>query len=101
VGVILDVKVRFFTRLREIVGKREQTFSFPDKSSVNVNVILKLLSEKYGAPFAEYVYDGKAGKPRNFLQFLVNGTSTATLSGTETQLQNGDELTILPPVGGG
>jgi molybdopterin synthase sulfur carrier subunit len=96
----LDVKVRFFTRLREIVGKREETLTFPDKATVTVNTVLKVLSGKYCKPFIEYVYNEK-GKPQNFLQFLINGTSTATLNGTETLLQNGDELVILPPVGGG
>jgi sulfur-carrier protein len=96
----LDVKVRFFTRLREIVGKREETLTLPDKETVTVNTVLKVLSDKYSKPFTEYVYNEK-GKPQNFLQFLINGTSTATLNGTETLLQNGDELAILPPVGGG
>ncbi len=83
------------------MGKREENLIFSGKSPVTVNTILHVLSEKYGEPFIEYVYEAKAGKPRNFLQFLINGTSTATLNGTETQLQNGDELAILPPVGGG
>jgi sulfur-carrier protein len=97
----LDVKIRFFTKLREIVGKREETLTFPDKATVTVNTLLKILSEKYGASFTEYVYEVKTGKPRNFLQFLINGTSTANLNDAETELCNGDELVILPPVGGG
>jgi sulfur-carrier protein len=97
----LDVKVRFFTRLREIVGKREETLTFPNEAVTTVNTVLKVLSDKYGEPFTEYVYEAKGGKPRGFLQFLINGTSTSTFNGTETQLQNGDELAILPPVGGG
>jgi molybdopterin synthase sulfur carrier subunit len=101
VGDVLEVKVRFFTILREITGKREETLTFPNKALVSVNTILKVLSEKYGAQFTEYVYDSKTDKPRNFLQFLINGTSAATLNGTQTQLRNGDELAILPPVGGG
>lgn len=83
------------------MGKREETLTLPDKTPVTVNTILKALSDKYGEAFTQYVYDAKSGKPRDFLQFLINGTSTATLNGTETQLQNGDELVILPPVGGG
>lgn len=98
---IVEVKVRFFTNLREIVDKQEETLAFPDDSKVTVNLVLEKLSKKYGIPFTEYLYDVKTGHPKNFLQFLVNGTSTSTLSGLETALSNKAVLAILPPVGGG
>ncbi len=97
----MEVKVRFFTTLRETVGKREETLTFPDGEKVTVDLVLKTLSAKYGKPFTEYVYDGKTGQPKNFLQFLINGTSTSTLKGLETELKDGAVLAILPPVGGG
>ena len=98
---IVEVKVRFFTNLREIVDKREETLTFPDDGKVTVNLVLEKLSKKYGIPFTEYVYDVKTGQPKNFLQFLVNGTSISTLNGVETELKDDDVLAILPPVGGG
>lgn len=98
---IVEIKVRFFTTLREIVNKREETLTFPDGEKVTVDLVLKTLSNKYGKPFVEYVYSGKTGQPKNFLQFLVNGTSTSTLNGLETVLGDGAVLAILPPVGGG
>jgi molybdopterin synthase sulfur carrier subunit len=97
----VEVKVRFFTNLREIVNKREQTLTFTEGEKVTVDLVLKTLSQKYGNPFIEYVYNGKTGQPKNFLQFLVNGNSTSTLNGLETELKDGDVLAILPPVGGG
>ncbi len=97
----MEIKVRFFTNLREIVEKREETLTFTDDTNVTVRLVLTTLSKKYGAPFIEYVYNGKTGQPKSFLQFLVNGTSTTTLNGLETELKNGAVLAILPPVGGG
>jgi molybdopterin synthase sulfur carrier subunit len=97
----VEVKVRFFTNLREIVNKREETLTFADDEKVTVDLVLKMLSQKYGKPFMEYVYNGTANQPKNFLQFLVNGTSTSTLNGLETELKDDDVLAILPPVGGG
>ncbi len=97
----MEVKVRFFTNLREIVGQREETLPFANGEKVTVDLVLKLLSKKYGAPFTGYVYDAKTGEPKNFLQFLINGTSASTLNGLETELKNGDVLAVLPPVGGG
>jgi molybdopterin synthase sulfur carrier subunit len=97
----VEVKVRFFTNLREIVNKREETLTFAGGEKVTVDLVLKTLAQKYGKPFTEYVYNGKTEQPKNFLQFLVNGTSTTTLNGLETELKDGDVLAILPPVGGG
>jgi len=96
-----EVKVRFFTTLREVVNKREETLTFSESQTVTVDLVLKTLSKKYGIPFTEYVYDVKTGQPKSFLQFLVNGTSTSTIDGLETNLNKGDVLAILPPVGGG
>ena len=97
----MEVKVRFFTSLREIVNKREQTLTFTAHEKVTVDLVLKILSQTYGKPFTEYVYKGKTGQPKNFLQFLVNGNSTSTINGLGTELKDGDVLAILPPVGGG
>lgn len=97
----MHLSVRFFTTLREIVNKREETLTFTGGEKVTVDLVLKALAQKYGKPFMEYVYNGKTEQPKNFLQFLVNGTSTSTLNGLETELRDGDVLAILPPVGGG
>ena len=97
----VQIKVRFFTSLREIVDKREETLSFDQNEKVTVDLVLRTLAGKYGAPFKEYVYNDETSQPKGFLQFLVNGNSTSTLNGLETELTDGDVLAILPPVGGG
>jgi MoaD family protein len=93
--------VRFFTSLREIVNKREETLKFPRGKEVTVDTVLKTLAQRHGKRFVEYVYDTKTGEVQGFLQFLVNGKSAATLNGLQTELEDGDVLAILPPVGGG
>jgi len=97
----LQVSVRFFTSLREVINKKEETLKFPEGEKVTVEVVLKTLAQRYGNRFVEYVYDEKTGGVRGFLQFLVNGKSAATMNGLETELADGDVLAILPPVGGG
>ena len=97
----MQVKVRLFTSLREIIGKKEESLTFTEGEKVTVEIVLNVLSDKYGKPFTEYVYKNETNKPKGFLQFLINGNSTTTLEGLKTELKDGDVLAILPPVGGG
>ena len=97
----MQIQIRYFTSLREIVGKREETLSFPDAQKTTVTDALKMLQTKYGAPFTDYVFNPQTGQLKAFLQFLINGTSITALQRLETPLKDGDVLAILPPVGGG
>jgi len=97
----LRVSVRFFTILREVTGKKEETLQFQKDEEVTVNSVLKRLTEKYGKAFDEYVYDHRTREVKGFLQFLVNGRSVSSSKGTETELSDGDILAIVPPVSGG
>jgi MoaD family protein len=97
----LQVSVRFFTTLREIVDKKEEILEFQKGEKVTVNRVLKRLSEEYGRSFDEYVYDKRTGEARGFLQFLVNGRAILSPEGMEAKLANGDVLAIVPPIGGG
>jgi molybdopterin synthase sulfur carrier subunit len=97
----LQVSVRFFTSLREIANKKEETLEFPEGEKATVDRVLETLAQRYGKRFVDYIYDGKTEEVRGFLQFLINGKSAATLNGLQTELEDGDVLAILPPVGGG
>lgn len=97
----LQVSVRFFTSLREIVGKKEEVLEFTESETVTVDSVLEMLRQRFGKRFVDYIYDRKTGEVKGFLQFLVNGKSATTLNGLQTELKDGDVLAILPPVGGG
>lgn len=97
----MRVSVRFFTTLREVIGKKEETLKFSGGEAVTVDTVLERLVELHGKSFVEYVYDQKNGKVRGFLQFLVNGRSISSFEGLGTRLSDGDVLAIIPPVGGG
>jgi MoaD family protein len=99
--VRLQVHVRFFTTLREITGRREQTLKFRDDEKTTVKSVLNKLAKRYGKSFVDYVCDPKTGEVKSFIQFLVNGRSTSTSGGLNSRLTDGDVLAIVPPVGGG
>jgi len=94
----IRVKVKFFTTLREIVGKKEEQIEL--SRCVTVDTLLRQLTKRYGKEFEDYVYD-ELGNVRGHLQFLINGTSITALQGFKTKLREGNQLAILPPVGGG
>lgn len=94
----LKVTVKFFTTLREVTGKKEEQIEF--SRSTTLESLLKKLSQKYGKEFNDYVYD-ELSNVRGHLQFLINGQSAALQRGKRTPLKDGDQVTILPPVGGG
>ncbi len=94
----MKVKVKFFTSLREITGKKEDEIQSP--RTIRVKELLDSLSKKYGRKFTDYLYDEK-GKVRTYIQILVNGRGINVLQGFETKLKEGDTIAIFPPVGGG
>ncbi len=97
----MKITVRFFTHLREIAGRREETIEVPLTEKADLFTILRILSQKYGKEFDEYVYDQKTGKVRGYLQLLVNGRSISDIGELNAKLEDGDVLAIVPPVGGG
>ena len=94
----MKIKVKFFTSLREITGKKEDEIQ--SSSVITVEELLAHLSKKYGREFIEYLYDEK-GNVLEYIQILINGRGSNELQGFETKLKEGDTVAIFPPVGGG
>lgn len=97
-GPKLKVRVKYFTFLRELVGRKEEEYEF--ETEPTVEKLIKIIAEKYGKEAKEYLFE-KDGKLKENLSFLVNGKSIVSLNGPKTKLKNGDILAIIPPVGGG
>lgn len=95
----MKVSVRLFTVLREIAGKGEETLEFSVKG-VTVKDVLETLAKRHGKEFREYLYDDK-NRVREHLQLLVNGKSVSLMEELKTRLREGDQVAIVPPVGGG
>jgi MoaD family protein len=95
----LKIRAQYFAIVREIANRREDVLEVEESSTVLD--VLKLLTEKYGEKFRDYVFDPKTGTPRPYLQFLVNGDSISNLDGFSTVLTDDSSLVIIPPVGGG
>ena len=97
----MHISVRFFTSLREIIEKKEEELTFSKAETVTIRSVFEHLVRIHGKKFAEYLYDGKTGEVKGYLQLLVNGRNVSSSGGPDTKLCDGDILAIIPPVGGG
>jgi molybdopterin synthase sulfur carrier subunit len=93
--VRIDLEIGFSFKRELEDGYR--SLELPDASTI-LNAF-ELLGARYDI-FRKRVFDGAGGIRRN-INALVNGGNVQLREGFDTILQEGDRLTVLPPVGGG
>lgn len=91
------MRVKIFATLRPLVGAKEVEVGVEAGDTVR-NVLGKLTAE-YPA-LRERVLDDD-GNLQSSITVLVNGRSIKFLDGLNSTIQEGDELALFPPVGGG
>ena len=92
----MSVTVRIPTPLRKITGDREVVTA--DGGGSLLDVIDRLDQEYTG--LKERICD-ESGEIRRFVNVYVNGEDVRFLSGLETPVKAGDEVSIVPAVAGG
>jgi len=61
-----------------------------------------ILSHRFGEKFTDLIYDSRTKKVRGDIRILLNGRHIVHLpKGLETELKEGDEIALFPPVAGG
>lgn len=92
----MSVTVRIPTPLRKLTGEREIVTA--DGGGSLLEIIERLDQEYTG--LKERICD-ETGEIRRFVNVYVNGEDVRFLSGLETPLKAGDEVSIVPAVAGG
>jgi len=92
------IRLRFFTSLRQKIQKKEDVVEL--SGEITVIKLLTHISKRYNHPFIE-CNNQKHAQIQLHFQLLVNGKNITHLQGLNTKLKDGDEITIVPPVGGG
>ena len=69
-------------------------------SATTVQEAFTQLISRYGEAFKQKLFDN-SGQPKRFLNIYLNGKNISFIDNFESQLQEKDELTILPSVTGG
>jgi molybdopterin synthase sulfur carrier subunit len=93
----MDIELRFFATYREAVGRK--TLSRAYDEGVTVGEVLAALEAEFDGLEAELLDD--AGDIRPQLSVLKNGREVLHMEGTATGLDDGDTLSVFPPVAGG
>jgi len=94
--IVMKVNVRIFGDLATILG-RKQIVEL--KQDATVATLTNAIAERAGLKRQGYLGNYKVGG--DDLAILVNGKNIHLLDSTETALQDGDEVVILPPTAGG
>lgn len=91
----MSVKVLVPTALQKFTNEQATL----ECNASNVGELLNSLEEN--CPGIKARLCDEQGQPRRFLNFYVNSEDIRFLNGTETPLQDGDEVSIVPAVAGG
>ncbi|AGB36358.1 ubiquitin-like small modifier protein 1 [Natronococcus occultus] len=92
----MELDLRFFATFREAVGQKELTSSFEDGATVGD--VLGELEAEYDDLEDQLLEDGAI---RAQLSVLKNGRDVVHMEGPDTILEDGDTLSVFPPVAGG
>ncbi|WP_306056306.1 ubiquitin-like small modifier protein 1 [Natronococcus wangiae] len=92
----MELDLRFFATFRDAIGEKERTQAFDDDATVGD--VLASLEDEYDDLEGRLLEDG-AIRPQ--LSVLKNGRDVVHMAGPETGLEEGDTLSVFPPVAGG
>jgi molybdopterin synthase sulfur carrier subunit len=92
----MELELRFFATFREAAGGKTVVREFADGS--DVGDVLRALEDEYDGMNGRLIVDGELAPQINVLK---NGREVLHLRGLDTDLADGDRLSVFPPVAGG
>ena len=92
----MDLTLRFFATFREIAGQKVVEKTYDD--DLTIGGLLTALEEEYPEMQEELLINGDI-KPQ--INVLKNGREVLHMQGIETPLEDGDTISLFPPVAGG
>lgn len=93
----MQIEHRFFATFRQAVGSKTIEREYDDGASVGD--ILATLETEYDGLSGDLLDDD--GEIRPQLSVFRNGREVLHMDGIETRLEDGDTLSVFPPVAGG
>ncbi len=73
-----------------------------EKEAATIRDVLGDLSIRFGRELTELIFHPEAEEPASHIIVLVNGRNYLSMpDGLDTQLKDGDEMALFPPLAGG
>ncbi|MFN2263386.1 MAG: MoaD family protein [Anaerolineales bacterium] len=96
----MPVKVRGYLTYKLIIG--EQSITLREGETLTLVGLLTLLAVQSSQEFVQLIFEPEAQLLSDQVTVLINGRSYTNLpDGLETNLKDGDEVSIFPPIAGG
>ena len=92
----MELELRFFATFRVAVGQKTIEREFADGATVGD--VLTALEAEFEGLSGELIEDGEI---RDQLSVLKNGREVLHMEGIDTVMEDGDRLSVFPPVAGG
>jgi molybdopterin synthase sulfur carrier subunit len=93
----MEIELRFFATFRQAVGSKTIDRTFDDDA--DVGTVLRALEAEFDGLEGEILDDQGELLPQ--LSVLKNGREVVHMEGLETPLEDGDAVSVFPPVAGG
>lgn len=93
---LMEIELKLFATFREAVGSKQVTRKYDDGATVAD--VLRALETSYEGLDGQLMEDG-ALRPQ--INVLKNGREVQHIEGPDTELADGDTLSLFPPVAGG
>ena len=96
---MVTFKVKTIGTFKEIIGSKEIELSL--KQGTTLKELLAYMTEKWGDALQSKLFEPGTTTLFPYIRLMVNGQDIAFLNRMETEIQEGDEVLILPPAYGG
>lgn len=93
----MQIELRFFANFRSAVGQKTVEREYPDGATVGE--VLAAIEDEWPEMAGDILDDDGSILPQ--LSVLKNGREVVHMEGRDTPLEDGDRLSVFPPVAGG
>jgi len=95
---VVKVKVVHFVFLRAITNVRNEEL---EVETATVGCVIKELAKKYGRRFKDLILNPATGQLQYGIIVALNNRDVRSLEGLDTKVNEGDVISLLPPIPGG